>query len=892
MGSQVVPADDLPNAAVVPHDDLPDAYQPPSAAAIARTAGPLGRKRAESAREVLRQQDPGVDYSGVNDSGNRAIYSLLSTPEEKTAFLKSKYGPDKVSTDSFGRHVIQMGDKPMAFLPRGTDSSWADLAGEVAPVGGMVAGAIAGAPLGVGGSIVGSGLGAAGGEAINQNIKNFLGYRQQDSTDIAKDIVTQVPKGMAAEALGQGAMLLGRTALAPYAERSLLGPNREAIPAYREQMKGVDEARDMGLTPRVGTFAPGAGFVQRAQNAGARLFGDPIALRNRPVIEAGRQDLLGQVGAGGEVSPTALNATGEAASQKIVGRAENVIQAAQTNADKSMIEANAILKQAQDKITASVGQPSGTLATSAAQDITAAKEAFSKKASELYAPVDDLMGKPVVPTAGLKKAMQAILESLPQKAEGGAALTSEATRAFANGVNSLADFTTFQQMQNARILFRNKAAVDALNAGLSESQAARLAGAADAAFDAAANNVKKSFTPPPGGVEANRAATMFMTKDVERATQALRRADQFYAAGIKRFNDLSVEALVKDASQHGFVQPEKVAQYIAAPGQTDKLLRIKKVVSPDTFAEVGKETWQRMTGAAEDSLTGEVSGKRLADRLTQMGRSLDVLYGPMQAEKMRNLARHLAALDGKIDTAALKQSGNMVSAIEDAVAAQSQFKKLVGSNYLGLIREGGDKSLKAADWLTQPANRMQLRNTIQTFGENSPEAQSLKEYLARKIMLSMEVQAHATEEKYGSTVLMGDPLKKELAMYGRPYLEEVFGKEWSDKVHKFADTVEVGTRRNPSDSGGLAAASIGLKWLHHLTDLAKYYSVGWATAKSPTITYMTKGTPGFQDNSAIMEKLRGLSANGTRAYIGTQTEEVPKNSADYARAIQEHALSQ
>jgi hypothetical protein len=83
----------------------------------------------------------------------------------------------------------------------------------------------------------------------------------------------------------------------------------------------------------------------------------------------------------------------------------------------------------------------------------------------------------------------------------------------------------------------------------------------------------------------------------------------------------------------------------------------------------------------------------------------------------------------------------------------------------------------------------------------------------------------------------------------------------------------------------LAAAALGLRWMHHLVDLAKFYSIGWATAKSPVITYMTKGAPGVQDTTAIMNTLRTIATQGTRGYIDYQAETIPKDSADYGRAL-------
>ena len=851
-------------------------------------------KRAEAGKQFLQQQDPDVDYSGIPDLGNRATYSLLSQ-EEKLPFLQKSYGQENVSQDRFGRPVVMVGGKRVSFLPRGQEThpaaGYADLAGDVLPVAGMIAGGVVGAPSGIPASMALAGGGAAAGEAGNKLIKQAMGLNLQSSEDTAKDIVLQGATGVAAEGAGQLLRLAGRSVLAPYAEKSVFGPNEAAKPAYRAQMADVQGAVDMGLTPRVGAVAPNAPLVQRAQNAGFRLFGDPLGLKNRPVIEAGRQGLAREIGAAGEMTPEAVAASGERVNRVLSSGADTALQSAEQRAVVAQADASKLLKQAEDRITQSVGQPKGGLAASADTDIRGLKGAFRTKASEMYAPVDALAGKPVGPTAGIKKEMETIIAEGPQTVAGKPLLASDAIKAFAKDIAELPEYVTLQQLQIARSTLRDKSALDALNAGLSERQAARLAAAADQAFTDASSTLSKTVRTPAGQLigadgkpltPAKSVTTTEQVPGVPDAVKALRRADAYYAAGIKRFNDLSVEALVKDATQSGFIQPEKVAQYIASPGQTDKLLRIKKVLKPETFAEVGREKWTQLVGASTDSLTADVSGKKLADRLTQMGSSLDVLYGPQQAAAMRNLSKQLAALDGKLPADAL-QRGNIADSIKQAVNAELEFKRLASSNYLNMIKTGGPQSLKAADWLTSPENRLQLKNVINQFGPDSVEAKSLKEYLARKIFVSMEVPASAVESKFGATVLRGEPLQKELSKYGRPYLEEVFGKEWSDKAFAYAKKVEIGTRYNPQDSGGLAAAAMGLHPIKNLFDLAHFYSIGWATTKSPVINFMMKGAPGVQDNTALMNGLREAAAQSTRAYVDWQAERLPKQGADLVR---------
>src|SRR5258708_22189833 len=151
---------------------------------------------------------------------------------------------------------------------------------------------------------------------------------------------------------------------------------------------------------------------------------------------------------------------------------------------------------------------------------------------------------------------------------------------------------------------------------------------------------------------------------VEQASAALRRADNFYAAGMKRFNDLTVEAMVKDATKSGFVEPEKVASRIATPGMNEKLLRIQKSVTPETFGQIGAERWKQMLDESRSPLTGEVSGRLLADRLKKMGPVLETLYGKAESGRMMTYAEHLAALNGDIPASVLKEAAGIVNPAE------------------------------------------------------------------------------------------------------------------------------------------------------------------------------------------------------------------------------------
>jgi hypothetical protein len=134
--------------------------------------------------------------------------------------------------------------------------------------------------------------------------------------------------------------------------------------------------------------------------------------------------------------------------------------------------------------------------------------------------------------------------------------------------------------------------------------------------------------------------------------------------------------------------------------------------------------------------------------------------------------------------------------------------------------------------------------------------------------------------KYGNTELQGKPLVDELNRYGRPYLEEVFGKQWSDDVHQLAKDIEIGTRKNPSDAGGLMAATIGMTPLKHLPQIAHIFVGGELLAKPAVITYLSRGFGG-----AGMDGFQKALGNLTQAGINYESVDIPKKAADNSRAL-------
>jgi hypothetical protein len=280
-----------------------------------------------------------------------------------------------------------------------------------------------------------------------------------------------------------------------------------------------------------------------------------------------------------------------------------------------------------------------------------------------------------------------------------------------------------------------------------------------------------------------------------------------------------------------------------------------------------------MVSDSEDLLTGQIDGKKLTKQLNDMGGTLDVLYGQSRANEMRQYARQWAQLGGKAD--AITEPGFL----KNAVQAQEAANNLQKQTWMVNIGKNGPESLRAADYLTEPNNRMAFNQARKTFGETSPEIASTKEYLARKIFSTMEQQATKGAEKYGKTELMGQPLLNELNRYGRPYLEDVFGRQWTDSAYNFAKAAEIATRKNPSDAGAIVVAAYALKPFSHIGGLIKMFGAQEILSSPAVISYMTRGIEG-----GAADFIKAMGTIGTRTGLAYEAVNAPRNSTDYINA--------
>lgn len=527
--------------------------------------------------EFLSQRDPGIDYAtGVQDAGIRGGFSFMSGDIEKSAFLDKKIGKDLWGKDSFGAYFV----KPEGLAKIGIRSEKPVSLDEqtlsrfdLADIAGDVP-AIAGA---VGGGLMASGIGAIPGMALTAlGAAGGKGYAEagKNLAGYREQSAGQIAGDIAIEGAtggaGEAAVRVGKPI-----GRFLLGPGSRFMTPERQA--AMDTALEQGFKPWAGQVTD-ASILSRWQGQIRAIFGDLNEKQNAAAAERHVNELLMRSGPKG-----AATDVGDAVAKGIIN----------------------------------------------------ARKKFSEDAAALYAGVDQLVaGKPIVPTAAIKKAITDISNDLPTNAQGVKIYPSSEVKTFVEKYGDLGEFQTTKQIQELRTLFREAGQTNTLVPGLDQKRARDLFKATNQAMeDAAKNN--------------------------PQAMSALKNADAFYKAGIQKFDLPTISAITRRASETGRVDPELVVDYIIKPNRISRVAQIKQVVGQAEWGKVQRAHAEDLFGNAVKSTNNPLEprawdGKGLRDALEKYGReTLETVHGKAWVDDAYKLANSLMLVQKQATTSGL-----------------------------------------------------------------------------------------------------------------------------------------------------------------------------------------------------------------------------------------------
>lgn len=751
---------------------------------------------------LMLGRDPNVDYTtGVKDFGLRVGFGRMSNDVERKNYLTKQVGAGNFGTDKYGRYYIHpaglqklgiQSDKPIALDEFGASRyDMADVLGDAPALAGAIGGSLAATGLGFLPGVALTGLGAAGGKAIDELVKRGQGYNLKSTSEQASTLAGEGAAGALGEGGGRAVIGVGRFLMNPY--------GRFAEPA-RQRL--TQEAVDAGFTPKVFQFQPGGKLLARFQSMGESVLGDKAEISNTAAMESGISSLQGKTGS---VTPDL--------GERLIGGVTNKIDSLEQSVSQAQLDASKALDKSLSTIRKTLGSSDPNVGATVQNQIKKARRTFGTQAGELYAKVDELAGgKPIVPTKQVKQQLTDLMKNLPTDTAGQKIFPTPELKQFFAKYGDIADYQTTQQMQQLRTDFRDAAQSINLIPGVDKYRASLLKKSVDSAFDDAMNI--------PGN---------------EAAINALHEADAFYKQGIKKFDAPSIAALTRDASRTGAVEPDRVVDTIIKPGYSSAALRVKSLVSPEVWGNVQRSHFDSLLADSTILVDGQeqISGATLFRKINDMKGTFKAVYGD-QAPLIKKYVDELAAKDGKIDPSSL--TGDIAASLKTAVDKQRELDVFLKKNYLSALAKPGQEATQAADFIFKPNSPMRIAQAKQFYGETSAEFQGLQNNAMLKL-LSDFVKPGADPLK---TIFDGKALYSSLNKYGRPTLEETFGKQTTDELYQFARIGHFVTQTNPN-SGGIVAAIVALNPLKSIWKIVDLAGTSYLLRQPGAIKWLSEG---------------------------------------------------
>ena len=786
-------------------------------------------KVRQEATNTIMMRDPGVDYeTGVKDFGLRTGFGRMSNDAERENYLSKNVGEGNFGKDKYGRYYIHpeglakigiQSTKPVALDESGTSRyDVADVLGDAPAMLGATGGAMAASGAGLFPGMVAAAGGAMLGKGLDEAIKAGQGYNLKSAGENVTNVLGEGAAAAAGEGIGRAVIGVGRFAMNPYGRL-----------AEAERQGLTKEAMDAGFAPKVFQFQPGGKLLARFQSMGENVLGDKAAAQNAKAMESGMASLEGKTG-----TPT------PDLGDRLIAGVKNNIADLQQFTTRAKDTANRLLDDSLSTIRRTLGSTDPNAGAVVQDQIKSARKQFGAQASELYAKVDAIAGgKPIVPTSQIKQELSDLAANLPTDQAGKKIFPTPELQQFMSKYGNIGDYQTTQQMQQLRTDFREAAESFNLVPGVDKRRASMLKNSVDRAFDDAMESAVlhlKVTSPIVDAEGKNITSTVVVNKPgQEAAIMALREADAFYKQGIKKFDAPSIAALTRDASQTGAVEPMRVVDTIIKPGYSAAAMRVKGLVTPETWEKVQRTHFESLTQDATRLIDGleQISGATLFNKIRDMGSTFNVVYGD-KAAPIRKYAAELAARDGKLDPSLLK--GNIADNLRIAVAKQRDLDSFLKDNYLSSLAKPGQEAVQASDFIFKPNSPMRIAQAKKFYGETSPEFQGLQNSAMQKLLADV-VKPGADPLK---TLFDGKSLNATLKTYGRSTLEETFGKQTTDDLFQFAKVAQFVTQTNPN-SGGIVAAAVALRPLNNIWKIVDLAGTSYLLRQPGAIKWLSEG---------------------------------------------------
>ena len=578
-----------------------------------------GSDRLTIADRMMRT-DPRVENeAGIDDIGIRAEMSFADNNQERKTFLDKTFTPGGWVFDRFNNVAVTpegfsaIGREPPAHGKpvrlNETGISWGDVAGyaQDAPaiVASTLAGMFAGPAGGVAGAVrgvLGAAAGGGGARLATEGVEELAGSNEQSFGEVMELGQNEAIMSAGGEGFARLGGTLTRRAAAPRGGIPLFMPD----PLTPNQMKNLGAAEALGAAPSPIAVAGGGGVGEAYSSVVRSIAGDASGEINHRAVSEALESIKNRLS--GHMNP-----------DEIGGAVKETIRLARKN----------LSDEANVRFTSDLRGLGG--------------------------------GADVVPTQGLKKEAQRLLDEMPRtagkEADTWAVDQAEALGAGTFGVNpgtpasvgrvqqkdttmsgllnwvkDMPDYVSADYLHNTMSGWRKQQKEPMLNPEYNVTQLGSLRAAGREAYEQAPTS--------PEGI-------LYGVDKLKGELDQLRKTDEWYKGEKARFSGALLKRLTKDESLQGSIAPEDVIEAVmgGARNHLSRVKELKNVLPANTMKEVERGALERITDKAtklnkREGGTEIFDGMGFAEELNRIGpQRLKLLFGAEMADDLDKLSR-------------------------------------------------------------------------------------------------------------------------------------------------------------------------------------------------------------------------------------------------------------
>ena len=834
-----------------------------------------GSEEAEKAKEKDEQMFDRT--TGIKNAKLRASLSAAEKDSEKVKILK-KFGlsEDDFTQDNRGQFALtpsgakQFGvetDKNVIIDESGFSRyDFADLAGIVPEVAGAVVGGLKGAATGAAagsavpiigtgiGALVGGALGAGAGAATASVAEEageaILGVNDQTAGEVAKDA------GREALWAAGGELVFGT----PFLLFSKLAP-KSTIPKQGGQLfddAGLATERGFQLTKKTLGLSP---ILARTESLAESVTGFSARMtNNHKAMVKNHGDWIAK-----------LQALRASSGDKSAGELLRDVIQSPTGPNAEIIRAErealkSILKSVKDSAdTISNGlNKNSKINQDALKNINQAfkvfEEASEVKFSQVNAILDDITGTTkFVPTQSMREVGDRLLSKYPEGAQnvGEAAIERVVATKLNEQLQNLGAETSFKELYTLRktvndLLHGNVnvaegAADNVIRDIIANSKIIRNSATLTKGYQDLLENIDSLLTTTnlQGLVRSTKLPKGFDKQALTNASNSLDEARNFYAQGMKDFQDVQTATGLKDLidnARAGNEVPSNVKGFVLnliENNKPTKLKSLKKAIGDDAIynnlkKRIGEE-WTRnaltKTGFGS-TIANKFKPNEFIDQVNKLGSTGEELFGTAGYKQLKQYASKFQDLKvSKVDeqllaTAlanGLEESGDIVSAVRRALEVSKTYSDdFSGKTFRKILRDQATPE-ETANLITAQGTTLDEIGQIMNYYKGNDEALSaIRTKFLEDMTDDIGVTISAKDMgQWGDRILKAD-LSGIAKTPGK--LKLIFGDEEAKSMVEFGRVLKLMSK--DTASGDLVAGNIVTNFLSNIPKIARIFVIG------------------------------------------------------------------